>query len=62
VAADNHFVEVPPHGAHIHELRFSARPENADRPVAMNLHFDQLHKAHFICASPNLDRFSIDHI
>ena len=31
-------------------------------PLTFNMLFDGAHKAHIFCATPNLDRFSIDHL
>ncbi|MBT5414125.1 MAG: (2Fe-2S)-binding protein [Rhodospirillaceae bacterium] len=59
---EDHPIEVPANGAHLHELHFDPESVQSDRPISLNIHFDGLHKAHFLCASPSLDRFSIDHL
>ena len=60
----SHTVTLPPFGAHLHEV---VLPEVAARvidggPLTLNMMFGGPHKAHVFCASPNLDRFSIDHL
>ena len=59
-----HPVALGPHAATLHEIRLDAEAAAriGDAPLALNMLFDRLHKAHFLCSSPNLDRFSIDHL
>ncbi len=59
-----HRIEVPAHGARLHEIGLpaAAAARLGDRPLDLNLLFDGRHKAHFLCATPDLDRFSIDHL
>lgn len=61
VSADE--VTLPPHGAWIGEERL---PETQDwlpsSVMRLNWRISGRHKLHLLCASPKLDRFSIDHL
>ena len=64
VEAKAHPIALPPHGTGLHEITLD--PEEAARLGGAPLTFKTLHdrpnKAHILCASPDLRRFSIDHI
>lgn len=64
LAPIEHEIVVPAHGAWLHEIGMPvvAAACLGDRPLELNLLFDGRHKAHFLCATPDLDRFSIDHL
>lgn len=59
-----HPIALPPHGTGIHEITLDT--EDAARlgggPLTFKTQHDQPNKAHFLCASPDLRRFSIDHL
>lgn len=64
VAPRDHAVTLAPHASTLHEIRLDedAAARIGDGPLSLNMMFDRLHKAHFLCATPTLDRFSIDHL
>lgn len=56
-------VEVPPFGTILYEVALPdgvAEAENA--PYGIRMQFDGRHKTHLLCATTNLDRFSVDHL
>ena len=59
-----HRIQLPPRGATLHELKL---PEDiaakvGDMPISITWTAPAPHKVHAICATPALDRFSIDHL
>lgn len=64
VAPSVHNLLVPPYGTMLHEINL---PEPASQAVegklyGIRLNTSGLGKMHLFCATPNLDRFSIDHL
>jgi hypothetical protein len=58
-----HRVTVPPFGTILYEVILPRGiAEAADVAYGIRMRFDGRHKAHLLCATPNLDRFSIDHL
>ncbi|MFO0996035.1 MAG: (2Fe-2S)-binding protein [Alphaproteobacteria bacterium] len=59
-----HIVPVPPRGARLHEVTLP-REQYAhlvDRPINIRWRAEGQYKVHVVCATPSLDRFSIDHL
>ena len=57
-------VTVPSHGTHIHEIVLNSdeRKALAGKPFVVRWHGIGRRRSHMLCATPNLDRFSIDHV
>lgn len=55
---------VPGHGVLLREVDLAKWSSSAldNSPVNLTWHIEGPHKLHFLCATPNLDRFSIDHL
>jgi hypothetical protein len=55
---------VPGHGALLREVDLvkSSISASDNSPVNLTWRIEGQHKLHFLCATPNLDRFSIDHL
>lgn len=55
-------ISVPAKGARLHEIRLSAEHEALAEPTFnIRIACDRMNKVHLLCATPSLDRFSIDH-
>lgn len=64
VSANEHEKKViPAHGAALHEICVSKAETEAlaGRPFGVRCHAEGMHKCYIITASPELDRFAIDH-
>ncbi len=61
---ETHFVSLPPRGARLHELTLP--PERfahlVGEPIHVRWRASGRYKVHVLCATPSLDRFSIDHL
>jgi hypothetical protein len=59
-----HVVVIPPYGARNHEVELpeSYRDKLPGRMLTIRWRTDGPHQAYLICATPNLDRLSIDHV
>jgi hypothetical protein len=59
-----HRLVLPAHGAALHEMTFPPDIGTAldEEMITVTWHAAGPHKLHAICATPNLDRFSIDHL
>jgi bacterioferritin-associated ferredoxin len=59
-----HTLSVAPFGALLHEVKLAEPSARAmgDRLFGIRFNTGGLGKLHFLCATPNLDRFSIDHL
>lgn len=57
-------VKIPAHGTWLKEITLPAQHHElaTGRLVDLGWRMSDRHKLHMICASPNLDRFSIDHL
>jgi hypothetical protein len=57
-------LDVPPHGARLHEIKLSSEDANAvgDGPFKICWAGAGQYKAHIFVSTPDLDRFSIDHV
>jgi hypothetical protein len=64
VEPTTHRIVLPAHGATLHEMTFP--PDIGatldDEVITITWRTVGPHKLHAICATPNLDRFSIDHL
>ena len=55
-------ISIPAMGARLHEVRFNGKLEAiADPTFNIRIACDRMNKVHLLCATPSLDRFSIDH-
>jgi len=58
-----HEVEVPPFGTILYEVALpDGVVEAKNEPYGIRIQFDGPHKIHLLCATTNLDRFSVDHL
>jgi bacterioferritin-associated ferredoxin len=63
IEATTHDVSVPPFGTILYEIALPAGIAlDENPPYGIRLQFDGRHKCHLLCATPALDRFSIDHL
>ena len=61
---ENHVVSLPPRGAKLHELTLARERFGhlVGQPVQVRWRASGRYKVHVVCATPTLDRFSIDHL
>ncbi|MGE0095636.1 MAG: (2Fe-2S)-binding protein [Alphaproteobacteria bacterium] len=61
---ESHVISLPPRGARLHELALPRKrfEHLIGRPIQVRWRASGWHKVHAVCATPSLDRFSIDHL